>query len=87
VQILGVRFQFWPLVDELRNVYLNHPVFAGDTVSHNTANALYLMGLTRQTCRGWVPTTLGQYVGVFADPLMRAREMWCQVRGTLRMVR
>jgi hypothetical protein len=44
-----------PERDELRNVMRNEPVFAGDTISHQTAKSLSQKGLIeRDPCNRWV---------------------------------
>lgn len=44
-----------PEQDELKNIMLNEPVFAGDTISHHTAGALKERGLIHRNPTGeWV---------------------------------
>lgn len=44
-----------PEREELKNIMRNEPVFAGDTISHHTARALYEKGLIeRDASNRWV---------------------------------
>ena len=49
------------LMEELGNIVKNAPVFPGDTISHQTANALGSSGFAqRNSEQDWVPTEDGQ---------------------------
>jgi len=49
------------LMEELGNIVKNAPVFPGDTISHQTANALGSSGFAqRDAAQNWVPTEDGQ---------------------------
>ncbi len=51
------------LLEELRNVSKNEPLFAGDTISHATANELVAMRWAKRDANGdFVVTDYGRHV-------------------------
>ena len=46
--------------DELRNVCENYPLFAGQTISHQTARDICAYGWVERNKQGeWIPTSVG----------------------------
>jgi len=46
--------------EEMRNICNNHPLFPGDTISHETANECSRRGWARRDQSGnWIPTEIG----------------------------
>lgn len=66
--------------DELRNVYKNEPVFAGNTISHFGAKVLTNFGLLkRNQSNEHILTIKGRFV-YHAHPIM----IYCRVRSFFR---
>lgn len=50
-------------LEELANVVENYPLFAGDTISHETAQVCGKRGwIVRQSDGNWIPTAEGLHV-------------------------
>ena len=60
MKIDGYEVQERHMLEELRNVVKNYPLFPGSTISHNTAKACAKMGwIVRQKDGNWIPTRAG----------------------------